>query len=114
MITDDAAHADDSSLAQRGDCRCQRRLIATSPFAAAMPIQRRPAKTAGQGLSVEAAIERVRILVGTVAAQWESIEGCVRPIIRHRANQRVARSALSAVDEWIAVAPRRRVTEFRQ
>ena len=81
---------------------------------ALMPAQGRSAIGTRQRLGVKTAIQRVVVLGGTVIAQCKAIERGIRTIVRKRANQRVARSALRAVDEWVAIAPRRWVAQLIQ
>ena len=65
----------------------------------------RPAGRAGVGLRVEAPAARVRILRRAGRAHPERAHGRVRPVVGQALEDRVARPALGAVDERVAVAP---------
>ena len=67
--------------------------------------QLRPAHRAGQRLRMEAAVVRVFVFGAARGTQWKIRHRGVRPIVGHARDQRVARPALRAVDERVAVAP---------
>ena len=67
--------------------------------------QLRPAHRAGQRLCMEAAIVRVFVFGAATWTQREIRHRGIGPVVRHARDQRIARPALRAVDERIAVAP---------
>ena len=78
------------------------------------PIESRAADGTRQRLCMEASIKRSRVFGGTLWAQRKLSERGVRPVVGQCANQRVARSALRAVDERVTIAPRIGVAQLRQ
>src|ERR1700735_1704040 len=114
MIATHTAQGDDPTGAQCHQCRIQRGLVAANLAATVTPVQGRPAFGARQWLGMETAVERVTVLGGAAVAQSEAIERRIRPIVGERANQRVARSALRAVNEGVSITPRTWIAQFLQ
>ena len=71
-----------------------------------------PAFVASQGLSVETAVMRRFVLCLAVIAQGESGHRRIRPVVRHGSNDRVARPALGAINEGIAMSTFMRRGQF--
>jgi hypothetical protein len=69
---------------------------------------------AGDGLGVEATVQRILILGGTGRAHGERRHGGQRPIIGNVFDDGEAGAAVGAVDERIAVAAISRVKQFSQ
>ncbi len=74
----------------------------------------RAARRAGDRLGVEAAIGGILVLSPAVVAEREAGHRRVRPVVRHRADDREARAALRAVDEGVPVAAIGRVVQLAQ
>jgi len=70
-----------------------------------MELQSRAAFGAGQGLGVEAAIRRGFVFGTAVVAEREIGHRGVGPVVGHGGDDGVARAALGAIDEGIAVTP---------
>ncbi len=115
VVAADAAHGDDAARrAAPPAAAASAGALPSILDAGRAPVKRGTAGGTRQGLGVKTPIERVGVFGGALRAQREAIERGIRPIVGHGADQRVARSALRAIDEWVAVAARRRVAEFRQ
>ncbi len=72
----------------------------------------RSADRAGVGLGVITPIGRIIILVPADGTHAKAGHGRVRPVVRQLAEDRVARPAVGAVDEWIRVPAIGGVPEF--
>ena len=83
-------------------------IAASSPSVRARPgsvnAEVRAADRARDRLGMESAIERILVLAPALGAEREARHAGVRPVVGQRLDQRVARAALRAVDERIAVA----------
>ena len=114
MITADAADREHSAgtqdLHRGGHCRRVARDARAPRFDER---QVRPADRTRHRLGVETAIERVLVLATARGAQRESRHAGVCTVVGQRLDQRVARAALRAVDERIAVAAIGRIGELR-
>src|SRR6266581_1342709 len=76
--------------------------------------QARPARRAGIGLGVKATIRRVFVLGAARSAHGEGRHGGERPVVRDGSDDGVARSAVGAVNEGIAIAAVPGVEQFLQ
>ena len=74
------------------------------PRAGVAESEARAADRAGDRLGVVAAVERVLVLAAAVRAHGESGHGRPRPVVGEAADDRVARAAVRAVGEGVAVA----------
>src|SRR5450631_4370237 len=69
---------------------------------------------AGIGLSVKAAIKRVVVLGLAARAHREHRHRCARAVVGDAAHNSEARSAICAIDEWVAIAAIRRIKQLAQ
>jgi len=76
--------------------------------------QARPADRAGVRLGVKAAVQRVVVFRLAGRAHGEGAHGGHRPVVGHGFDDGVARPAVGAVGEGVAVAAVGRVQDFRQ
>ncbi len=74
----------------------------------------RPAAGAGHRLGVEAPVQGITILVGTISAERVGRHGGVGAIVGQRRNDRVAGPTVGAVDEGVEVARVLRIEELSQ
>ena len=113
VIATDAARRKHPAGAQDHDRRGERGLVARSHCALG-PDERqvRPANRTGDRLRMEPSIERILVLAPAFRTQHEARHAGVRAVVRQCLDQRVARPALRAVDERIAMAAISGVGEF--
>ncbi len=114
MVAADPFDRDDFSGTQGGDSGGQRGFIAVVDFLSHHELQMRTAHRAGNRLGMKAAVERVFVFTPAIRAQGEIAHRGVGTIVGQGGDQRVARTALSTVDEGIAVAAVGRVVQFGQ
>ena len=72
------------------------------------------AARAGDGLGVEAAVERIGVFAGAVGAERKALHRGAHAVVRQALYDRVARAAAGAVGERIAVAPFARPGNLRK
>jgi hypothetical protein len=108
-------HSHDPALGQ-GLGRPLERLLALAEDVAARADEAEmgTAHRAGVGLGVEAAVGRVLVLLAAVVAHGEHGHGGGSPVVGDREDDRVAGTAVRAVDERVAVAPVGGVEELEQ
>ena len=106
VIAADALHRHDGAAPQRrgagGDGLCR---AGDGRTAAIVEGQLRPAGGTGEWLGVVAPVRRVLVFGPAVRAHGEAGHGCVGAVIGQPVDDRVARPALGAVGERIAIAP---------
>ena len=56
-------------------------------------------------MGVVTPVDRVFVLAAATSAHFEAGHGRIRPVVRQTVDEGVARAALGAIDEWVAVAP---------
>ena len=71
-----------------------------------------PAVRAGDGLGMEAPVVDVVVFIATVVAHRERRHAGHRAVVRHAADDRVARAAVGAVDEWVSAVPVRGIEQL--
>src|SRR5215212_5933434 len=74
----------------------------------------RPADGTGVWLGVEAAVGGIFVLAAAIGAHLEARHRCCGPVVRERAGDGEARTAVRAVGERVAVAPVRGVQKLSQ
>src|ERR1700734_1293386 len=74
----------------------------------------RPTIGASDGLRVEAAIERIAVLIRAKGVHRPALHGGARAVVRKALDDGVTRTAVGAVDIWIAEARVRWIEQFRQ
>ncbi len=110
VVAADAAHGEHPARPQHRDGGSDCCIIAAQRGPARLDERQvRTTDGARDGLGMEAPVERVLVFAPARVAQREARHAGVRPVIRQRVDDRVARTALRAVDERIAVAPIGRV-----
>ena len=93
-----------AGLACGADGRCRGRIPARIAVHSLTPRNMRPAIKAGIGLRVKTPVERIGILRGTLGAHGKTVHRGSRSIVRQRADDGKARSAVSAVDKGVVIA----------
>src|SRR5574341_2544922 len=74
----------------------------------------RSAGGAGIRLRMEPPVTRVIIFSSAIRAHRKTCHGGVRTVVGHRTSDRVSRSTVCAIDEWIKITAVRRVEQFPQ
>ena len=95
---------DDLAAPQSRDRRLQRIIYHHLGAVRVEQAQRRPARRASVGFRMETAIRRRHVFAMAIRAQRERRHAGPRPVIGQFARDRVARTAVRAIDEGIAVA----------
>src|SRR3990172_2817037 len=64
------------------------------------------------GLCVKTPVEGILIFRAAFVTEWEIRHGCIRAVVRNAVDDRVARSAIGAVNEWMQIAPVARIKQL--
>ncbi len=118
VVATDSLHGDDPAFGQRRDGGRQRLPgIRERPVALHAPLYKRqpgPALRAADRLGMEASALRVVVFPPALGAERKGLEAGARPVVGQSFDHAVARAALVAVGEGVAVVAVLRVVHLRQ